>query len=224
MTKHILKEEAVSLRKNGYSYGDIMKKIKVSKSTLSYWLSSIKYIPNEEARLRISKARIAAITTKRNQRLNSIYDASITAKKDIGTLNKRDLFMMGLGIYIGEGTKTHNIVRIANSDPVIIKFMIKWFKEICGLGNENMMIRIHLYPDNNLEESENFWSKEVKLPRKNFFTSYIDTRKNKKKLKVGKSVHGTAHLCIKSSGKKEFGVLLSRKICAWINEVLRCRT
>ena len=66
-----------------------------------------------------------------------------------------------------------------------------------------------------------FWSKSTGIPISNFKKSSIDRRQDKKKLKNGKLPFGTAHLLIKSNGNKDFGVLLARKINAWMNEVLK---
>ena len=63
--------------------------------------------------------------------------------------------MLGIGIYIGGGTKSNNIIRVINADPKIIKFAMLWFKSILGFSNDNFRLRLHLYPDNNVVTSEN---------------------------------------------------------------------
>src|SRR3989338_6939689 len=221
MVKILEKSHAIKLREKGHSYQYIAKKIKVSKSTLSSWLSEIPYIPNEETIDRIGKARARAGQVKSQQKISSILNARDVARKDIGILSKRDIFMLGVGLYMGEGTKTQGIVRVINADPRIITFIIKWFKVVCGLQNENFKIRVHLYPDNNIEECLNFWSKTSTIPRTQFLKTQIDFRKDKKKFKRGKLPYGTAHLSVLSNGKKEFGVFLSRRINAWIEMVLK---
>src|SRR3990167_102878 len=147
-----IREQVFKLRKQGYSYSYISKNTGVTKSTLSGWLSGVYYKPNKEMVEKIGKARSASSYKKSQQKIESISKAENEAKKEIGKLSKRDLFMLGIGIYIGEGTKTHDIIRVINSDPKIIKLAIKWFREVCGLGIDNFRIRIHLYPDNNIEE------------------------------------------------------------------------
>lgn len=117
--------------------------------------------------------------------------------------------------------KKQNIVRVINADPKIIKFAVKWFEEACGLSKENFRIRLHLYPDNNIEKCIKFWSNTSGIPPKQFQKTYTDIRKGKKMFKREKLPHGTAHLGIRSNGKKEFGVFLARKINGWIKEVLK---
>ncbi len=219
MTKYLIKEKAIKLRREGHSYNYIIDKVGVSKGTLSCWLADIPYTPNEETISRIGKARAKSGEIKSLQKLNSIKLARSEAKKEVGFVDKRDLFMLGLALYIGEGSKSYGIVRVINANPDVIIFMIKWFKEIFGMSDKNFAIRLHLYPDNNKEECLGFWQKETGLSSVQFQKIQIDTRKNKKLSKRGKLPYGTAHLSVKSCGNKRFGVFLARKIEAWTKEV-----
>lgn len=108
-----------------------------------------------------------------------------------------------------------------NSDPEVIKTAIKWFKEVCDLNTENFTLTIHTYPDNNLKETINYWSKITGIPKKQFGKTQIDRRTNKSKKKRGKLPYGTAKLSVKSNGKKEFGVFLHRRIMGWIEASLK---
>lgn len=220
MSKAILKNKAIELRKDGYSYSYIKEKIGVSKSTLSIWLSSIPYRPNNHSKNKLISARQMSALAKRKILLESITLAKKTANEDIGILSERDMLMLGVGIYIGEGSKTNNIIRIANSDAKIIKFMVNWFNIACGVPMKNLRLRIHLYPDNNIQESEKYWSKVTGIPSDQFLKPSIDRRINKKNINRRKLPYGTAHLSLRSSGNKALGVSLARKICAWIDLVL----
>lgn len=214
------KDEAIKLRKEGNSYNFISSKISVAKSTLSEWLKDVSFLPNKSmknARLENSR-RITNMS--RVDKVISMRKASEYAQENIKKLDHRDIFMFGLGIYLGEGSKTGNITRIVNSDPRIIRFSIMWFKECFGLTNSNFRVRIHLYPDNNENEVIKFWMKALGLKRESFQPSYVDVRLNKKKDRKGTLPYGTAHLGIVSNGNKNFGALLQRKIIASIDLVL----
>jgi len=128
--------------------------------------------------------------------------------------------MLGLGLYIGEGDKSLSNTRIVNSNPDIMRFMIRWFTQALGLSVGNIRIRLHIYPDTDEEKSINFWSDALKIPRLQFQRSCIDIRTDKKPMKAGKLPYGTAHMSIKSLGEKRFGVFLARKIMAWSDIVL----
>lgn len=220
MDRKELKDRAIELRNEGYSYTAISQKISVAKSTLSDWLSGLDYTPNKETLDKIGKARIASNAFKKRAKLEAILLAKTQAEKDIGAMTKRDLFMLGIGLYLGEGTKTHNNVRVINSNPKIIALAIKWFREVCGLKMDNFRIRLHVYPDSDIEKSQQYWSLQTKVPKSGFYKAHIDTRKDKKNFKRRKLLFGTAHLSVKSNGKKEFGVVLSRIINAWAEKAL----
>ena len=215
-----LKEKAIELRKAGWSYNTIKEKIGVSKSTLSNWLSRIPFIPNEEIIKRIGKAKLKSALIKQKVKFDSFNDAKKQAKKDIGILSKRDLFFLGIGLYLGEGEKGHENIRLVNADPKIIKLVIKWFCNMEGIKIINFKPYIHLYPDNNIQETLEFWSKETTIPLKQFGKVFIDTRKNKSKLKKRKLPYGTMHLRIKSFGDTNLGVNLHRKIMSWIESCM----
>ena len=214
-----IKKEAFELRKNGYSYSMISKKIGLSKSTLSCWLKEIKFQPNKIVIKRIGEAKMKSARKKQEIRQADIKQMGAIARKEVAELNNRDLFMLGLGLYLGEGSKLNEYTRIVNSDPNIIKLAIRWFKEICKLKNQNFTPAIHLYPDTNHKKSLTYWSKITGLPKKQFGKTQIDQRTNKLEKKKGKLINGTLHLYIKSCGDHKLGRSLHRKIIGWIEAV-----
>lgn len=221
MTKDEWRHRAIILRNAGHSYSFIRNKIPVSRGTLSDWLSNIPFTPNKETLLKINKARIKSGEIKRQRKLDSLKDAHQEALKDIGNLKQRDIFMLGVGLYLGEGTKTGDDIRIINSNSKIIRFAIRWFRESCNVPDENFRIRLHLYPDSNEKECLKFWSKETNIPISRFYKTQVDLRNNKKLSKRAKLPYGTAHLSVRSKGKRELGVFLARRIRSWMEIVLR---
>ena len=117
------KDQALKLRMLGYSYSYISEKTGLSKSTLSYHLALIPYVPNKTTIQKIGMARTRACVTKSNIKKKSFSDAKRIAKVDIGNLSKRDLFMLGLGVYIGEGSKTQDIIRLVNCDYRVLNLL-----------------------------------------------------------------------------------------------------
>jgi hypothetical protein len=214
-----IKEKAIDYRKRGYSYNMISEKLGLSKGTLSDWLKEIPYRPGEKVLKRIKLGQLKSAQFKHNQRMASIIEMKNLAKKELGVLTKRDLWSLGIGLYLGEGTKLQESIRIINSDPEIIKIAIKWLEEICGLKTENFTLAVHTYPDNNLKKTLNYWSKVTNIPKNQFGKTQIDKRTNKSGKKKRKLPYGTAHLTVKSKGKKEFGVNLHRRIMGWIESV-----
>lgn len=213
-----IREKALILRKSGFSYKYISSKTGLSKSTLSGWLTETPYTPNKETVLTFGKARAAASARRAELRQNSIQEIREIATKDIGILSQRDLFVFGLGLYMGEGCKTNSQIRMINSDPRVIQTAIAWFKML-GVKRKQFRLRLHLYPDNNIPESLQFWSKTTSIPLSQFQKSQIDRRSDKKEKMKRKLPFGTAQLTVQSGGRKEYGVVFFRKIQLW-NEVL----
>lgn len=213
------KEKAVTLRKKGYSYNLIAEKVQVSKSTLHHWLAEIPYTPNDEVKRRIGEARARSGEAKHIIKLESFKKARMLAKSDVKAISHRDLFMLGLALYIGEGEK-NDTVGVINSDVNVILFTIKWLKEHYEVKNENLTLAIHCYPDNNTATCLQYWSDVTGIPLSQFGKTQVDRRSNKGLGKRGKLPYGTAHLRVKSNGNKNLGVLLSRRIQASIDMIL----
>ena len=131
------REKALALRKQEMSYSQIKKILGVSKSTLSYWLrgyplskQSIKKLQRLGARRSeqaIEKYR-ETMRQKREKRLTETYQ---TQKQLILPLSNRELFIAGLLLYWGEGTKCRRDgLSISNNDPSVIRFFIYWLKKV----------------------------------------------------------------------------------------------
>ncbi|MEK9196405.1 MAG: hypothetical protein AAB914_03485, partial [Patescibacteria group bacterium] len=111
--------QAENLRKNGYSYSMINEKLGISKSTLSYWFKDTPFIPNDAYKKRVSSGPAKIGQIRHQKKLDSVQKYTEIGKKEIGGLSKRDLWLFGLGLYVGEGSKTQELTRIVNSDPKV---------------------------------------------------------------------------------------------------------
>lgn len=219
MHTETLRAKVLELRRAGYSYSDISSRTGLSKSTLSGWLASVPYSPNKETRERIGKAIAAANAQKIKIRQDETEEIRKSAKKEIGKISERDLLMFGLGLYLGEGAKTHDIVRVTNSDSDVIRAAVAWFNNL-GVRREQFAPRMHLYPDSDKGECLKYWSGVTKIPKKQFLKTQIDTRLNKASKNKRKLPYGTLHVGVRSGGRKEFGVRFHRKIQAWNKAIL----
>lgn len=222
MHRGFLKDKALFLRKEGYSYKHIAEKTGFSKSTLSDWLGALPYTPNVYTISVIGKARAASGAKKSEIKRASIKAARQEAIKQLGRVTQRDLYMFGLGLYLGEGSKTNSIVRVVNSDPQVIQLAISWFVSQ-GIPKKNFFVTLHVYPDSNAEDSLRFWSKITTLPRHQFGKIQVDRRSNKKTSNLGKLPYGTAHMTVRSGGDKKLGAFLARKIQASVDEIAKQR-
>jgi len=203
-------EQAIILREQGYSLAMIQEKVPVAKSTLSRWLKHIPFTANAEVEKRIGYALSRAIESKQKQKERSYTQAAALAASDFSRCDTSVLFM-GLALYMGEGEKNNN-VGVANSDPELIQLFIVWLYEIYGVTAGHLTIAIHIYVDVDERVAKDYWSACTGIPLTQFGKTQIDTRVKTAAMKRGRLPHGTAHVRIKSNGKKDYGVLLSRRI------------
>jgi len=134
--ENALKKRAIELRKTGLSYGDIKKKIKVSKSTLSLWLKDVLLTEEQKKRLYTNSIAILARgpQSQKERRKREIKNILEKAEKEISLpLSHETYRFFGVALYWAEGTKGKNF-EITNSDPILIAFMVKWFKDIFNVG------------------------------------------------------------------------------------------
>ncbi|SRR5258706_4070898 len=216
MNKEV-KHLAIEYRKAGDSYSVICKKLKLSKSTLSNWVKDIPFIPNRDTLQRIKNGSRKSAEMRHAKKLLQTKDIRELAIGEIGKLSKRDLWLFGVGLYLGEGAKSIESVRIINSDPKVIKIAIVWFREIIGLDETNLSLSLHAYPDNNIESDIDYWAKLSGIPKSQFGKTQIDTRTGKRS--AHKLPHGTVQLRVVANGEKKFGVSLHRRIMGWIGAV-----
>ncbi len=214
-----LKDRAVVLRRRGWSYNVIAERLGIGKSTLSHWLRAIPYEPNQAVieRIRLGPARSAV--NKHRRKLEEINHLKAEGKREIGTLSPRDLRLLGLGLYMGEGTKLYEHVRIVNSDPQVVHLAMAWLRRSCGVPRRNFRAVVHLYPDNSPAASTRYWSRVTGIPRRQFEDVQVDRRLNKSNRKRRQLPYGTVHLKVHSRGDRRFGVALHRRIMGWMDAV-----
>lgn len=213
-----LRDKAVRLRKRGWSYNIISRRLGVSRSTLSGWLKHAPYSPNQAVLKRIRTGPRISGERRRAKRIAETREAKNLACDEIGQVSKRDLLMLGIGLYIGEGVKQNEQVRFANSDPAVIKTIMRWFRSICGVPNEHFRITVHSYPDIPMKKVLSYWSVVTELPQSQFLRTQVDHRASKR-INKGKLPYGTLHITVNACGNKELGVMLHRRIMGWIETV-----
>jgi hypothetical protein len=169
------KEKAIKLRLDGLSYSQIKEEMGLSKSTLSGWLKNYPLSDSQIKKLRdLNPRRIEKCRNTKAQKVrdrhNNVYNK---ASVDIGLLSEREIFIAGLFLYWGEGSKSERTTTgLSNTDPSMLRFFIKWLK-IVNLENKALHVTLQLYTDMNIEKEINFWSKELNLPKNLFKKPYI---------------------------------------------------
>jgi len=205
------KLEAIRLRKLGKSYSEIRKKVKVSKGTLSLWLREVELTPEQEKRLYVTlRQKNAYRLAKMNQKKKEERTKKIIteARKETSLFFKNPLFLAGLMLYWAEGDKSDEVenVKFSNSDPAMIKFMMRWFRKICKIPEEKFRIALQIHKLHCRKDIENYWSKITNIPLYQFHKTLI--KPTSLKQRKNRLYNGTCAIRINN-------VDLFRKIKGW---------
>jgi len=215
------KQKAITLRKKGLSYSEILKIVPVAKSTLSLWLKDLKLAKRQKQRFTEKRklAQIKAQQTCRNNRIKATEKIKSLARKEIQKINKKELWLIGIALYWAEGSKQKETnvserVSFGNSDPDMIILFIRWLKEICLISDKEIDIRLYIHKIGNEKRALKHWSKIIKRPisrfRKTVFKKH-NIRTNHKR--DNSQYFGLLTVVVKKSTN------LNRKITGWIEGI-----
>jgi hypothetical protein len=200
------KQLAVQLRISGNSYGEISKKLNIAKSTLSFWLKDLKISAKAQDRInnRGKKISTRALINRNKRQTEVAHSRSLTIREEnarlIGSLTARELLLVGTALYWGEGYKkgaegsNWKCVDFTNSDPTMIKMIMRFFRETCWVKNESFKIQIMLHNNIFKKEALKFWSKVTKVPKKQFIKISIIKSKASKEKQKNVLKYGTVHI------------------------------
>lgn len=209
MAKTRERNRAFVLRQKGESVKDIARKLKIAKSTVSLWCRDIKLTPEQIQKLHEKmvqggyEGRMKGARMQYEKRLKKIEEWKEKGIRSIGKLSNRDLLIAGIALYWGEGSKKRRGVSLSNSDPEMIKFIIKFFKKIWGIDNSKFSayIGINKIHKDRIKEVERYWSKITRIPREQFTKTTLIKARNKKSYKNFSVHYGTITLKIRKSAE-----------------------
>jgi len=187
------KEIALQMRKNGKSYNEIHSALKIPKATLSNWFSEIGWSKDIAKKLATKvqvqhTVRLVKLDKIRGQHLTHSYEeARREAKEDLEILKYNPLFIAGLMLYWGEGDKaTKAQVRLANTDPGLIKLFVVFLRKVCNIPEEKVGVHILTYPDIDDKTNRQYWSEISGIAPKKFLKSvHIQGRHKTRRLGHG---------------------------------------
>ncbi len=208
------REKALALRKKEMSYSQIKKILGVSKGTLSSWLREYPLSKERIGELRdknekrIERFR-GTMKQKREERQKEIYDVQ---KKNILPLSDREIFLAGLILYWGEGTKAQkDSLIVSSSDPSIIRFFIYWLTKVLSVHRSKIKIYLHLYSDMDIDKEIKYWSTILSIPKKQFNRPYVKKTSLSRINHKGGFGHGTCQARINNTLLTE-KILMSIKV------------
>lgn len=202
-------EKAIELRKRGLSILDISKLVGLNKREVSKLVKDI--IPSDVNDQKRFKSTGPMIVGKNNTLRRLERKDKYLAEADlIFDANENDpLFMLGLGLYWGEGNKTNNSFGISNADSGVLKTWIKWHAKYAPRYMVSPTIYHH--EDVVIDDAVSFWSKELGL-NGNIF-KYVKSTPKSSNHKRPKNIlpYGTCRLQTNTGGTE-----MSIKMMRWL--------
>lgn len=173
-----LYEKTVILRNSGFSYSEIAEYVSVSKGTISRWCRDIPLTNEQIDTLLRKKYNTPLIQGVIEQSELSKKEANEWAKEQNKLLRsflkqKKILILLAAMLYWAEGTKLnekrggHRSVDFTNTDPRMIKLMMRFFREILQVSDYKFRLIIRIDKKGNLENAQNFWLEVTQLTKKN---------------------------------------------------------
>lgn len=213
-------KRAIGFRKKGLTYNEILKRVPVAKSTLSLWLREVGLAKRQRQRLTEKRkaAQLRGGAARRKQRLDAISAILKSSGLDIGTLNKKELWMIGVALYWAEGGKEKmyaNAIGIdfSNTDPKMIHFFIQWLTKCCNIPTSRIYahLYIHEYQRSNADKAVKYWSSSGGLSTSQVTGVYFKRHNPKSnRHNYNEKYYGTLRVRVKRSSE------LVRKIQGWV--------
>jgi len=211
------KATAIKMRKQAKSYNEINRLLNVPKSTLSCWFRGFE-IPEKVKNKLLTQAqrKWAQNITNYNKRRALLIEkekhkTQQTVAEDIGKLTDRELLLVGSTLYWAEGNKKDRwSIRFCNSDPAIIKIIMKFFRKICNVNENKFRAQIQIHPNISEENTKVYWSKITKIPINQFTKTQTALSKSSRFRRPSNTLpHGTLHI-------KVSDVNLVNRLKGWI--------
>ncbi|MFI9614880.1 hypothetical protein ACIHCM_24960 [Streptomyces sp. NPDC052023] len=213
--KDDLREKARGLRLQGWTYDQIQVELGCSKSSISLW---VRDLPKPD-RPRRTSAEASAIAkhgweAKLRLREEERQRTRHQAMTEIDQLTERELFLIGVGLYWAEGSKSkpynrRERITFVNSDPNMIRVFMAWLNLLrVDPGKVKFAVQIHETAD--VTTAEKFWADLVGIEP----TELLKTTLKKHNPSTNrKNTEGGYHGCLRVDVRD--GADLYRRVEGW---------
>lgn len=197
-------EQAINLRKRGFTLEEVARYCDISKSTASEWLKN-KAFSDLVTKQNVKRAgadnakRLKLINKARTVERTARYREAVrSAETEYKHYKKDPLFMAGLMLYFGEGDNKHQrLIRLASARMEVHVIFIHFLKEYLGIKKDMINFWILLYPDLDEPTCMKKWSKAMGISYSQFHKNQIIQNKSSKRTLhygVGNTIIGSTVL------------------------------
>jgi hypothetical protein len=187
--------EARRLRRLGWSVREIERHLRVSRSSVSLWVRDVpltkEQITDLHRRSATSPGQLAGAAA--NAALGRARRESYQLEGRARVAASDPLHLAGCMLFWAEADKHRNGVRLANSDPDLLRLFVAFLRRCYDAEVSRITISCNLFADHlaRQREIEDFWLRTLGLPRSclrksivNVYSKYSQ-KKRKNKLPYG---------------------------------------
>ncbi|MFI1191963.1 helix-turn-helix domain-containing protein [Micromonospora sp. NPDC020750] len=174
--KDELRAKAVELRAAGRSVNDIGRCLGVAKSTAYQWVKHLPLDP-DDASAQQRRAHSRLMTEVRWAEHRQTRDAARAAEQAsaagvVGSLDRRDVLVLGAAIYWCEGAKSkpwrpQDRLQFINSDPGLLALFLRFLDE-CGVDRSMPGYRVSIHESADADAAARWWAERLGLPMGRF--------------------------------------------------------
>lgn len=163
--KDDLRARARELRLQGWTYDRIQLELGCSKSSISLWVRDLPKPERKRTREEASAIARRGWEATLQKREEERRQTKRVAAAEVGAMTDRELFLVGVGLYWAEGSKSKPYRRqerivFVNSDPDMITVFLAWL-HLLGIERERLRFAVHIHETADAAAAERFWANHV---------------------------------------------------------------
>lgn len=214
------KDKSIALRRQGFSYSEILRRVPVAKSSLSLWLRSVGLSKRQKQRLtekKLASMRRGWIAVH-EAKLARIVKIKKSAKGEVRKLIKEPLWIAGTMLYWAEGSKekewTHGAkVAFSNMDVVTHRLFMRWMKRYAGINENEFRYELYIHENADIKKAKKFWIKNLCISNKDLRIYFKKNNPKSVRKNRGVDYHGVLRILVIG------GANLNRRIAGWIEGI-----
>lgn len=168
-------EQAIALRRRGFTYSEIAKFCNVSKATVSNWCrpeAFSKTVAEENQRRAViaNTKRLAVLTkARKTDRFRQYVEAERVAEIEYQHYRLSPQFMVGLSVYVSAGDVTHpHQIRLSSTRPELHRIFIQFCEVYLAVPKSDIRLWLLLYSGHDEAVCLRSWSKRTGIPTTQF--------------------------------------------------------
>lgn len=222
--KHLEREQAIALRRQGLSYSEIRRRVPVSKSSLSVWLRSVGLLEWQQQRL--SEKKLAAAGSGGRKRHDQrVLRTKRTIEQALSEgqqyLQTKDIdWLTGVVLYWAEGSKPKpwnhaEQLSFTNMDATTILIMRRWLERYCAARPTDISYALYIHVGADIRGAQEFWLSKLEIDSEQLRTYFKKHNPSPRRQNVGREYHGIMRMRVRRSAG------LNHRVTGWIQAVAR---